>query len=422
MNISNNSKIFFEECLVSFFLRSPSSSYIRNSIAASVMNIVLAVSGTILNSFVLFIFWKSSKLRSKVPYFSIMLLCSIDLGVVTVVHPLFALKSITIIMDSVTCFYVVAYTMAILFFSGISAWTLFIINIERYFSIIHPALHRNEFTKRRFVLTWVFFWFFVLVSISSSIYFSFLTKLISISLGIIVLTSLYTYIAIFVVARKKMLKIRNNNDQELSRNFMAFLRDLKMAKTYVLIVSLCFLCYLPTVVVSGIHNDLVHDDNTPGSVVYALDWATTLTSLNSSINCLIFFWGNRELRKEGSKILKKCFHRQEVQQFELNVVQMWDIQTWNEAIETSVCKDAVQIICIRIMSFVYPVHVKSVLNTEIGRGNYKSLTSKALSYSEFMQARCDLHANQLKYFPLQLSFTRQHMQSKSRNRYIASTF
>ena len=119
-----------------------------------------------------------------------------------------------------------------------------------------------------------------------------------------------------------MLKVRNNNDQESRRNFMACLRDLKVAKTYVLIVSLCFLCYLPTVVISGIYNDLVHDDNTPGSVVHALDWATTLTSLNSSINCLIFFWGNRELRKEGSKILKKCFHRQEVQQFELNVVQM----------------------------------------------------------------------------------------------------
>ena len=111
-----------------------------------------------------------------------------------------------------------------------------IINIERYFSIIHPALYRNEFTKRRFVLTWVFFWFFVLVSIVSSIYFSFLTKLVSISLGIIVLTSLYTYIAIFVVGRKKMLKVRNNNDQESRRNFMACLRDLKVAKTYVLIV------------------------------------------------------------------------------------------------------------------------------------------------------------------------------------------
>ena len=66
---------------MSAVVRSPSSSYISNAIAASVVNIVLAVAGTILNSFVLFIFWKSPKLRSKLSTFAIMLLCSIDLGV-----------------------------------------------------------------------------------------------------------------------------------------------------------------------------------------------------------------------------------------------------------------------------------------------------------------------------------------------------
>ena len=56
MNISNNSKMFLEACLVSFVVRSPPPSYIRNNIAAIVVNIVLAIAGTILNSFVLFIF------------------------------------------------------------------------------------------------------------------------------------------------------------------------------------------------------------------------------------------------------------------------------------------------------------------------------------------------------------------------------
>ena len=43
MNISSNSKMFFEAWFVSFIVRSPSSSYIRSSIAAVVVNIVLAV-------------------------------------------------------------------------------------------------------------------------------------------------------------------------------------------------------------------------------------------------------------------------------------------------------------------------------------------------------------------------------------------
>ena len=311
--------MFLEACLVSFVVRSPSSSYISNAIAANVVNIVLAIAGTILNSCVLFIFWKSPKLRSKLSSFTIMLLCSIDLGVGTVVNPLFALESITMLSSS-KCLYIVAYNIAMSFFSGISVCTLFIINIERYFAIIHPFLHRIHFTKRRFVLTWVFFWFLIIVWIVCCVYFTFLVVVIPVILGIIVFTSLYTYVAIYVVARKKMLKrneVHSNSDQESCRNFMAFLRELKMAKTYVLIVSLCFLCYLPTVVLYGIENILTHD-----SVIHAFDWTTTLISMNSTLNCLIFFWGNREMRKEGSKILKKCFHRQEDQQSELNVVQM----------------------------------------------------------------------------------------------------
>ena len=110
---------------------------------------------------------------------------------------------------------------------------------------------------------------------------------------------------------KRRNDVHSNSDQESRRHFMTFLREMKMAKTYVLVVFLCFFCYLPNIVVFGIifANILNNDDD---RVVNALGWGSTLLSMNSTLNCLIFFWGNRELRKEGSKILKKCFHRQEV--------------------------------------------------------------------------------------------------------------
>ena len=39
-------------------------------------------------------------------------------------------------------------------------------------------------------------------------------------------------------------------------------------------------------------------------------WANTLVSMNSTFNCLIFFWKNTTLRNEGRNILKKwrIFH------------------------------------------------------------------------------------------------------------------
>ena len=171
INISNTSKMFLEACYVLLDIpRSTSSSYIRNAIAAVVVNIVLAIAGTVLNSFVLYIVWKSRKLRSKQSSFAIILLCSIDLGVGTVVNPLFALAGFSTILDSPKCLYFAAYDIAILFFSGISECTILIINIERYFAIIHPFLHRIHFTKRRFVLTWVFLWFLVSLHIKLCVF------------------------------------------------------------------------------------------------------------------------------------------------------------------------------------------------------------------------------------------------------------
>ena len=292
MNISNNSKMFLEACYVLFHIpRSPSSSYIRNAIAAVVVNIVLAIAGTVLNSFVLYIFSKSRKLRSKLSSFAIMLLCSIDFGVGTIINPLFALEGFSTILDSPKCLYFAAYNKALLFFSGISGWTIFIINIERYLAIIHPLLHRIHFTKRRFVLTWTFLWFLVIVFILCYVYFPFLRVLIPVTLCIIIFTSLLTYIVIYVVARKKMFlkkKVHNNSDQESRRNFMVFERELKMAKTYVLIVSLCFLCYLPVAVLHGIGIILGHGEKRTDSFVNAFPWANTFVSLNSTLNCLIF--------------------------------------------------------------------------------------------------------------------------------------
>ena len=58
-----------------------------------------------------------------------------------------------------------------------------------YFAIINPSLHGIQFTKRRFVLTWVFFWFPVIVWKEKCVYFTFLAVLISFTLCMVVFPS-----------------------------------------------------------------------------------------------------------------------------------------------------------------------------------------------------------------------------------------
>ena len=97
-----------------------------------------------------------------------------------------------------------------------------------------------------------------------------------------VFTSLFTDVATCVVARKNILKrneAHSNSYQESRRNFLGFLRELNMAKTYVLVVSFCFLCYLH--IYQPLLSILNHGDKTPDSVVNAIDcWTATLELCN----------------------------------------------------------------------------------------------------------------------------------------------
>ena len=151
LNANSNitdTKLFVEKCLLSYVVHLPTPSYTRNIIAAYVVHIVFAIAGTILNSLVLYILWKSTKLRSKLSYFVIMLLSSVDLAVVTIVHSTFLLQTINEINGTPNCVYKVSYLSSLFFFTGISISTLLILNLERYTAIIHLFLHRTTVTKR----------------------------------------------------------------------------------------------------------------------------------------------------------------------------------------------------------------------------------------------------------------------------------
>ena len=297
-------------CLgASYFLYSPSSNYISHITAACVANALRRR-----DNFEFYIFWKSSRMRSNMFYFTIMVLSSIDLSVVTIVQPLASLQQLNkiLFLTTLNCVSIVLTYLASCIFCGMSLSTLFTINIERYFSIVRPILHRTMFTKRRFLLTCSLGWLVISSMITSQV-FSRIVGLFAISVVLFMAcsTSLFVYFSIFLFARKRLLTVNtqgNKDNDNNSKQLASFLRELKMAKTYVLIVSLSFICYLPYGV-SVIYYDI------GGSVAeQKVKWekgitgsVTMLVYMNSSLNCLVFFWMNRELRKEGSKIVNKYF-------------------------------------------------------------------------------------------------------------------
>ena len=311
-NVSDD-KLVLEKCLISYVVHSPTPSYIRSIIAACAVNIIFAIAGTILNSLVLCIFWKFTQMRSKLSFFVIMLLCSVDLAVVIIVHSTFLLQAINEINGTPNCMYKVSYLSALYLFTGMSISTLLILNIERYTAIIHPFWHLKTATKRRLSFIWVILWLLNVLNVVSRLFLPLLSKIIVlIVISTLCCTSLVTYVSIFRVARKRKgitacntLGQDINCDGEVSGNVAGFLRELKMAKTYFIIVVLAFVCFLPSGI--GIHvlkYPWNKSENERSTVTMAFTWTNTLITMNSTLNCLIFFWANKRLRSAAWKLAK----------------------------------------------------------------------------------------------------------------------
>ena len=114
-----------------------------------------------------------------------------------------------------------------------------------------------------------------------------------------------------ITARNTLGHINCDNCQgKVLGNMAAFLRELKMAKTYFIIVVLAFVCFLPTgIVLFGFKEPWDESEKERGAITPAHAWTNTLVAMNSTLNCLIFFWANKHLRKEAVKLVKNFFSR-----------------------------------------------------------------------------------------------------------------
>ena len=316
-NVSDYKQIL-ERCLISFVVRSPTLSYTRSIIAACIVNFVFAIAGTILNSLVLYIFWKSTKLRSKLCYFVIILLSSADLAVVTIVHFLFLLQAINEINGTPNCMYKNIYLFSLYFLPGISVSTLIILNLERYTAIIHPIWHLKTATKRRLTYIWAILWLLNIIDVLSLVFLRVLADILILTvITTLCCTSLVTYVSIFRVARKKKDALEACNTVGYDTNCgyhqgnkdsgstVAFLRELKIAKTYFIIIVLAFVCCLPPGLVNhSLKYPWNKNENERTAATVVFTWSNTLISLNSTLNCLVFFWANKMLRREALRLFK----------------------------------------------------------------------------------------------------------------------
>ena len=302
----NSSTMFIENCSKgNYIIRSPSPSYVKSIIAVSILNVIFGIVGTFLNTLVLLVFLKSKDMRRKTGYLSIMILSATDLIVVTSIPPVFLVNAIPKILGTPRCLYSIFYNIVIKTTPVLSANSLIIMNIERYLAIVHPIFHHTTVTKQKIFWTFGILGCVLLICAAINLTWHSIGGLIySVLAFIICSTTLFQYVSIFFIARKASLRrITDVNNKEMSKE-MLFLRDLKMARAYFCIVLLCFLYYLPIAIISGITQHFMANKETRNAFLHWNLSVPPLILMNATLNCLIFFWGNRQLRKQGWELIK----------------------------------------------------------------------------------------------------------------------
>ena len=307
----SSSSMFIEYCLKNMFMvRSPSPSYLKSSIAVCIFNVIFGIVGTFLNTMVLFVFLKSKSLRQKNSYFCIMILSATDLIVVTSIPVMVLVCSIPEILGTPQCFSRICFVIVSRTTPLLSATSLIVMNIERYFAIVHPLLHRTSFTKGKIIFAFIViaFIFFTFAAINFA-WKSIGLLILSVGAFIICSISLFQHVSIFFTARKALFRqvTKVSNEETTMSNIKPNLRDLKMARTCFFIVFLCFICYLPIAIITGVWQHFFPNKETWNALFNCILWLTPLMTMNATLNCLIFFWGNRELRKHGWKLVRNYF-------------------------------------------------------------------------------------------------------------------
>ena len=146
---------------IPMIIRIPSDVYYINFLIGLIFNIFLTVSTIFLNSVTILAYAKSALLKSKKPYFLIMLLSVNDLLVGLFGNGSFVMLLVTLIIGYARCEINILFHYACFCSVAMSIMTLFGLNIERYLSILHPFYHRTKVTKPKLLKMIVGLWILI---------------------------------------------------------------------------------------------------------------------------------------------------------------------------------------------------------------------------------------------------------------------
>jgi hypothetical protein len=185
-------------------------------------------------------------------------------------------------------------------FIGFSLLALLVMNFDRYLATSYPIFHRTSVTKGKLLtllaILIIIFVTLALISHVCDVLISY-EVFVLIFFGILFGPMLFINYKLFRIARKSR---RNNRiPPEMKKTF-----SLKSISSCLLAVACFVVLNIPVFVFIGLSITTIRVKTLDNAHITGR-WAKTITSTNSTCNCLIFYWKNKTLRNEGMKIVKK---------------------------------------------------------------------------------------------------------------------
>ena len=273
------------------------------------VNVVIAFFGLILN-LVVITSLLTSKLRRRLCYFMILVLSCFDLVVVLVVHPILIIEAIGWLLE--TKFYSIEmYYLNQLFEFSLTA--LLTMTIERYLALVHPYFHHRFMTKSKLIAILALLQVPFLIPYSTVgnkkarryIKPYLLTLHVAVLLVMFIL-NLKLYRLVQVLRQHEVIPLGNlaesgQTDTKLKKSKLT----LGKVSACLLVVVCSTVCYFPIFVFFGL--DLSSEGDWDVKNRWIFHWTKTLLTMNSTLNCLIFFYKNNVLRRRGKEMMAKCF-------------------------------------------------------------------------------------------------------------------
>ena len=247
-------------------------------------------------------FWRSAQLRKKLCYLMIMVLSCFDLLAVLTNHTRYAILTmlwLTKKSDVYRSWMVHSIGVTGLFL-GFSLLVLLVMNFDRYLATSYPIFHRTSVTKGRLLTLLA-----ILISVDLTLTLMAVNDFV-ISLQVHVVIFIITVILPMVFINYKLFTIarKSRRNNEMSTPEMKKTFSLKNISSCLLAVACLAVLSIPVFVYIGLRITSKHDASILDNVKIAAYWSSTIISMNSTFNCLIFFWKNKILRIEGMKVIK----------------------------------------------------------------------------------------------------------------------